>query len=97
MALDAAESPSQEVAVRGSHDQYVEIACWPISAGGVRPKDPGSVDTGEADAFLKLSPASPASVTGEFVEQRLALFDYALKSQAMRIKELNAPARPPEE
>jgi GNAT superfamily N-acetyltransferase len=54
------------------------------------------VDTGEADAFLKLAPADPASVTGEFVEQRLALFDYALKSQAMRIRELNAPARPPE-
>jgi RimJ/RimL family protein N-acetyltransferase len=55
------------------------------------------IDTGEADAFLKLAPADPASVTGEFVEQRLALFDYALKSQAMRIKELNAPARPPED
>jgi RimJ/RimL family protein N-acetyltransferase len=55
------------------------------------------IDTGEADAFLKLAPADPASVTGEFVEQRLALFDYALKSQAMRIKELNATARPGEE
>ena len=54
------------------------------------------VDTGEADAFLKLAPADPASVTGEFVDQRLALFDYALKSQAMRIRALNAPARPPE-
>jgi GNAT superfamily N-acetyltransferase len=52
------------------------------------------VDTGEADAFLKLAPADPASVTGEFVDQRLALFDYALKAQAMRIRELNAPSRP---
>jgi GNAT superfamily N-acetyltransferase len=39
-------------------------------------------DAGEADAFLRLRPADPASVTGEFVEQRLALFDYALKAQA---------------
>ena len=52
------------------------------------------VDTGEADAFLKLAPADPASVAGEFVDQRLALFDYALKAQAMRIRELNAPPRP---
>lgn len=52
------------------------------------------VDTGEADAFLKLPPADPASVTGEFVDQRLALFDYALKAQAMRIKELTAPPGP---
>jgi GNAT superfamily N-acetyltransferase len=54
------------------------------------------VDTGEADAFLKLPPADQASVAGEFVEQRLALFDYALKAQAMRIRELNAPPRPAE-
>jgi GNAT superfamily N-acetyltransferase len=52
------------------------------------------VDTGEADAFLKLAPADQASVAGEFVEQRLALFDYALKAQAMRIRGLNAPPRP---
>ena len=49
--------------------------------------------TGEADAFVRLPPANPASVTGEFVEQRLALFDYALKSQAIRIRELGASAR----
>jgi GNAT superfamily N-acetyltransferase len=52
------------------------------------------IDTGEADAFLKLPPADPASVAGEFVEQRLALFDYALKAQAMRIRALNEPPRP---
>ena len=55
------------------------------------------VDTGEADAFLKLAPADPASLTGEFVEQRLALFDYALKAQAMRMRERNAPPRPAQE
>jgi GNAT superfamily N-acetyltransferase len=46
------------------------------------------VDTGEADAFLKLPPADPASVAGEFVDQRLALFDYALKAQAMRFRQI---------
>jgi GNAT superfamily N-acetyltransferase len=46
------------------------------------------VNTGEADAFLKLLPADPASVAGEFVDQRLALFDYALKSQAMQFKRI---------
>ena len=54
------------------------------------------VDTGEADAFVKLAPADQASVAGEFVDQRLALFDYALKAQAMRMRELNAPPRPAE-
>jgi GNAT superfamily N-acetyltransferase len=52
------------------------------------------IDTGEADAFLKLAPGDPASVAGEFVGQRLALFDYALKAQAMRIRALNASPRP---
>ena len=55
------------------------------------------VDTGEADAFLKLPPADPASVAGEFVDQRLALFDYALKAQAMRLKRIaDDRARGPE-
>ncbi len=52
------------------------------------------IDTGEADAFLKLPPADPASLAGEFVLQRMALFDYALKAQAMRMRELNAPPQP---
>lgn len=51
------------------------------------------VDAGEADAFLKLPPADPASVTGEFVEQRLALFDYALKTQAASWRQLAAALR----
>jgi GNAT superfamily N-acetyltransferase len=55
------------------------------------------VDAGEAEAFVKLSPADPVSVTGEFVEQRLALFDYALKVQAMRVKEFESALRPAEE
>ena len=44
------------------------------------------VNTGEANAFLKLPPADPASVAGEFVDQRLALFDYAFKTQAAALK-----------
>lgn len=46
------------------------------------------VDTGEADAFLKLPPADPASLTGEMVDQRLALFDYALKTQSAVLRRI---------
>ncbi len=52
------------------------------------------VDAGEADAFLKLPPADPASVAGEFVDQRLALFDYALKAQAMRFRQIAGDSAP---
>jgi GNAT superfamily N-acetyltransferase len=55
------------------------------------------VDAGEAEAFVKLPPADPVSVTGEFVEQRLALFDYALKAQAIRVKEFESALRPTKE
>jgi GNAT superfamily N-acetyltransferase len=37
-------------------------------------------DFGEADAYLKLLPASPASVLQEAVEEQVAVFDYALKA-----------------
>jgi GNAT superfamily N-acetyltransferase len=46
------------------------------------------IDAGEAEAFLKLPPANPASVAGEFVQQRLALFDYALKAQAASLRQI---------
>jgi GNAT superfamily N-acetyltransferase len=46
------------------------------------------VDTGEAEAFLKLAPADQASLSGEFMGQRLALFDYALKKQAAALKRI---------
>lgn len=52
------------------------------------------IDTGEADAFLKLAPADQVSLAGEFVGQRIALFDYALKAQAMRMREFGASPRP---
>jgi GNAT superfamily N-acetyltransferase len=38
------------------------------------------VDYGEADAHIDLPPASAESIAGEFVTDRLALYDYALKS-----------------
>lgn len=54
------------------------------------------VDTGEAEAFLKLEPADHASLSGELMGQRLALFDYALKTQAAAIKRIAGSfGRPP--
>ena len=38
------------------------------------------IEMGEADARLELLPASPASIAGEFVTDRLALYDYAFKA-----------------
>jgi len=38
------------------------------------------VDYGEADAHIELPPASAGSIADEFVTDRLALYDYALKS-----------------
>ena len=48
------------------------------------------VDAGEADAHLRLPPASPASITGEFVTNRLAVYDYALKTHVAAWKGFNA-------
>jgi GNAT superfamily N-acetyltransferase len=44
------------------------------------------VDSGEAEAHLALPPASPASVTTEYLTDQLALFDYALKTQVDALK-----------
>jgi GNAT superfamily N-acetyltransferase len=52
------------------------------------------VDAGETDAWLKLLPADASSYLGAVFEQRVALFDYALKSQlagARRIADATAP------
>ena len=46
------------------------------------------VDTGEADAFLHLPPADAASLAGELVGQRLAIFDYALKTQSDTLRRI---------
>ena len=48
------------------------------------------IEAGDADAHLALSPASPASVTGEYLTDRLALFDYALKANVVALKGINA-------
>lgn len=45
---------------------------------------------GEADAWLKLPPADAGSHFGEVFAQRMALFDYALKSQAASARRLAA-------
>ena len=37
------------------------------------------VESGEADAWLRLPPADASSHFGEVFQQRVALFDYALK------------------
>jgi hypothetical protein len=45
---------------------------------------------GEADAWLRLPPADASSHFGEVFEQRVALFDYALKSQLAGTRRLVA-------
>ena len=51
------------------------------------------VDMGEVDAHLELPPASPASIAGEFVTDRLALYDYALKANVAAWRGVNGGAR----
>jgi len=38
-------------------------------------------ESGEADARLELSPATPSSIAQALLDERVGLFDYALKSQ----------------
>jgi GNAT superfamily N-acetyltransferase len=45
---------------------------------------------GDADAHLELPPASPASIAGEFVTDRFALYDHALKAHIAAWKRINA-------
>ena len=49
---------------------------------------------GEADAWLELPPADAASHFGEMFAQRVALFDYALKSHAAAARRLAAALTP---
>jgi RimJ/RimL family protein N-acetyltransferase len=44
---------------------------------------------GDVDAHLALSPASSASITGEFLTDRLALYDYALKAHVAAWRGIN--------
>ncbi|MEW5887735.1 MAG: GNAT family N-acetyltransferase [Pseudomonadota bacterium] len=53
------------------------------------------LQAGEAEGQLELSPSDPATVVGQWMSDRLALFDYALKSQwvaARRMTEAVADA-----
>ena len=45
-------------------------------------------DYGEADAYLKLGPANPASVLQEAMQEQLATIDYALKANVRRATKL---------
>jgi GNAT superfamily N-acetyltransferase len=50
--------------------------------------------SGEADAWLKLPPADASSHFGEVFAQRVALFDHALKAQAVAARRLAGALRP---
>jgi GNAT superfamily N-acetyltransferase len=47
-------------------------------------------DAGDADAHLGLPPASPASITGEFVTDGFAVYDHAIKVHAAAWRRINA-------
>jgi GNAT superfamily N-acetyltransferase len=49
-------------------------------------------ESGEADAYLKLPPLDAATIAAELFNERVALFDYALKSQMDVARRLNAAA-----
>jgi GNAT superfamily N-acetyltransferase len=47
-------------------------------------------ERGEADAYLELPPGDPASIANALFADRVALFDYALKSQAHAARRIAA-------
>jgi hypothetical protein len=47
-------------------------------------------DAGDADAHLELASPSAASITGEFVTDGLALYDYALKAHVAAWRGISA-------
>ena len=48
---------------------------------------------GEADAYLKLPPLDAATIAAEMFNERVALFDYALKAHMDAARRLNAAAQ----
>jgi GNAT superfamily N-acetyltransferase len=46
-------------------------------------------EAGDADAHLRLPPASPESITGEYMTDRFALYDFALKAHVAAWKRIN--------
>jgi RimJ/RimL family protein N-acetyltransferase len=53
-------------------------------------------EAGEADLYLRLPLADYASVTDEFLEERVAVFDYALKSQVKMLRTIAEAFLPPQ-
>jgi ribosomal protein S18 acetylase RimI-like enzyme len=51
------------------------------------------VSAGEADAFLKVPAADAESLSGEFVADQLALFDYGLKAQVDSLRRIDEALR----
>jgi hypothetical protein len=49
-------------------------------------------ESGEADAYLKLPPLDASTLAAEMFNERVALFDYALKSQLDYARRLSAAA-----
>ena len=49
-----------------------------------------AAERGEADAYLELLPGDAASIANALIADRVALFDYALKSQVHAAKRLTA-------
>ena len=47
-------------------------------------------DGGEADAHLELPPLDAGTIASEFLQERLALFDYGLKAQVLASQRLQA-------
>jgi GNAT superfamily N-acetyltransferase len=48
------------------------------------------IDSGDADAHVALPPATPMSVTSEMVAERVALYDYALRSNVETWRRMGA-------
>jgi RimJ/RimL family protein N-acetyltransferase len=44
--------------------------------------------SGEADAHLELPPGDPASITREMMQERIAVFDYALRAQVLSARRI---------
>jgi GNAT superfamily N-acetyltransferase len=56
------------------------------------------IDSGDADAHVALPPATPLSMTSEYLAERVALFDYALKSNVETWRRVGiAMAKPADE
>ena len=53
------------------------------------------IEAGDADAHLSLPPATPLSVTSELLADRVALFDYTLKSEVETMRRIGVAMHEP--